>query len=55
MNVEGHSGTGLNAPTTFSMANSVTFKGSGENMCSKSSEECTPVTLMIFQLSQIFS
>ena len=30
MNVEGHSGTGLNAPTTFSMANSVTFKGSGE-------------------------
>ena len=30
MNMENHSGTGLNAPTTFSMANSVTFKGSGE-------------------------
>ena len=30
MNMEGHSGTGLNAPTTFSMANSVTMSGSGE-------------------------
>ena len=30
MNTEGHSGTGLNAGTTFSMANSVTLAGSGE-------------------------
>ena len=30
MNMEGHTGTGLNAPTTFSMANSVTMTGSGE-------------------------
>ena len=30
MNSEGHSGKGLNAGTTFSMANSVTFTGSGE-------------------------
>ena len=30
MNTEGHSGTGLDAPTTFSMANSVTMAGSGE-------------------------
>ena len=30
MNTEGHSGTGLDAPTTFSMANSVTMSGSGE-------------------------
>ena len=30
MNMEGHSGTGLNAATTFSMANSVTLAGSGE-------------------------
>ena len=30
MNIEGHTGTGLNAPTTFSMANSVTMSGSGE-------------------------
>ena len=30
MNMEGHSGTGLNAGTTFSMANSVTLAGSGE-------------------------
>ena len=30
MNSEGHSGSSLNAGTTFSMANSVTFTGSGE-------------------------
>tara|TARA_B100000989_G_scaffold241235_1_gene188115 strand:- start:265 stop:1245 length:981 start_codon:yes stop_codon:yes gene_type:complete len=30
MNTEGHSGKSLNAGTTFSMANSVTFTGSGE-------------------------
>jgi outer membrane protein OmpU len=30
MNSEGHSGTSLNAGTTFSMANSVVFTGSGE-------------------------
>jgi outer membrane protein OmpU len=30
MNTEGHSGEGLNAGTTFSMANSVNFTGSGE-------------------------
>ena len=30
MNSEGHSGTSLNAGTTFSMANSVIFSGSGE-------------------------
>ena len=30
MNSEGHSGTSLNAGTTFSMANSVTMTGSGE-------------------------
>ena len=30
MNMEGHSGTGLNAGTTYSMANSVTLAGSGE-------------------------
>jgi len=30
MNIEGHTGTGHNAPTTFSMANSVTMSGSGE-------------------------
>ena len=30
MNIEGHSGTGLNAGTTYSMANSVTLAGSGE-------------------------
>ena len=30
INSEGHSGTGLDAGTTFSMANSVTFTGSGE-------------------------
>ncbi len=30
MNSEGHTGNGLNAGTTFSMANSVTFTGSGE-------------------------
>ena len=30
MNTEGHSGTSLNAGTTFSMANSVNFTGSGE-------------------------
>ena len=30
MNTEGHTGNGLNAGTTFSMANSVTFTGSGE-------------------------
>ena len=30
MNLEGHSGTGLNAATTTSMANSVTLAGSGE-------------------------
>ena len=30
MNSEGKTGNGLNAGTTFSMANSVTFTGSGE-------------------------
>ena len=30
MNTEGHSGTGLNAGTTFSMSNQLTFSGSGE-------------------------
>mgnify|MGYP001417326909 CR=1 FL=1 len=30
MNMEGHSGNGLNAGTTFSMANSIMFTGSGE-------------------------
>ena len=30
MNSEGHTGKGLNSGTTFSMANSVTFTGSGE-------------------------
>jgi outer membrane protein OmpU len=30
MNSEGHTGKGLNAGTTFSMANSVTLTGSGE-------------------------
>jgi outer membrane protein OmpU len=30
MNTEGHSGEGLNAGTTFSMANSINFAGSGE-------------------------
>jgi outer membrane protein OmpU len=30
MNTEGHSGTSLNAGTTFSMANSIMFTGSGE-------------------------